>query len=517
MRTIDFFDNGTTLYPENVAFVDSTGSCSYREASRQTHMIASALHNGKFGKGTHIGILAPNCNITFMALLAVFRLGAIWIPINPRNPVGVNSDLLDRFDGELLLFHSSYAAEAEKIISRAPSLRLAICIDGEAEFGESLSELMRDADDYFPPVDHSLDETLSIFPTGGTTGPSKGVVINHRNIATLFANFYAHFNYHDNSRHLVVAPMTHSAGILGCLHFSRGGTNIIMDTVDPGGILRAIEEHRITHLFVPPTLLYMMLSHPDVTLYDYSSLRHFLVGAAPTSLEKLKQAIKVFGPVMTECYGQSEVPSIVTAKAPWDYLDDQGKVIESRLKSIGRPAVFNQVTIMNDDGEVVPTGEAGEIAVRGELVTPGYYKNPEATAEVRRAGWHHTGDVGVMDHEGFITIVDRKKDMIITGGFNVYPNEVEQVLTAHLAVQDCAVIGVPDEKWGEAVKAVVVLKPDAEVTDAELINLVRAKIGAVKAPKSLEFVDDLPRSPAGKILKTELRKQYWTGQSRAVN
>ena len=195
----------------------------------------------------------------------------------------------------------------------------------------------------------------------------------------------------------------------------------------------------------------------------------------------------------------------------------RGNIIESRLKSIGRPAIFNQVAIVDEQGSSVATGEAGEIAVRGELVTPGYYKNPEATAEVRKQGWHHTGDIGVMDQEGFITIVDRKKDMIITGGFNVFPNEVEQVLTAHAAVQDCAVIGVPDEKWGEAVKAVVQLKHDAEVTDTELIDLVKVEIGAVKAPKSIEFVDDLPRSPVGKVLKADLRKQYWTGHDRAVN
>lgn len=517
MRIIDFFDRGAALYPNNIVFQDANSQYRFREASLQTHLIASSLRDKDFGKGTHIGILAPNSNIAFLALLAVFRMGAVWLPINPRNPVAVNSDLLSRFDGELLLYHSTYEEEARKILARVPSIRLAMCIDDNCELGESLPESMGGADAFFPPVQHSLDDTAAIFPTGGTTGQPKGVVVTHRNIATSFANFYSHYHYYDNTRHLVVAPMTHSAGVLGCLHFARGGTNIIMSTVDPGGILQAIEEHAITHLFVPPTLLYMMLDHPDVDRYDYSSLQHFFIGAAPTSFEKLKQAINVFGPVMTESYGQTETPSIVTAKAPWDYLDAQGKVIESRLKSIGRPALFNQVEILGDQGNSLGAGEAGEIVVRGELVTPGYYNDEDATAEVREHGWHHTGDIGVMDEDGFITIVDRKKDMIITGGFNVFPNEVEQVLGAHAAVQDCAVIGVPDEKWGEAVKAVVQLNRDAKVTDEELIALVKTEIGAVKAPKSVDFVDQLPRSAAGKVLKTDLRKQYWAGRDRAVN
>ncbi|MEH6568883.1 MAG: AMP-binding protein [Halioglobus sp.] len=516
MRIIDFFDQGAALYPDNVAFEDAAGLYSYREACEQTHGIASALACNQFGKGTHVGILAPNSCIAYIALLGVFRVGAVWIPINPRNPVAVNADLLDRFDGDLLLYHHLYQREAKEIVAQVPTLR-AVCIDGESHFESSLPEWISEADGYFPPVDHTPDDTLAIFPTGGTTGPSKGVVITHRCTTTSFANFYAHFHYYDNTRHLVVAPMTHSAGVLGCLHFARGGTNVIMANVDPGGILQAIQEHGITHLFVPPTLLYMMLAHPDVERYDYNSLQHFLVGAAPTSLDKLKRAIKVFGPVLTESYGQTETPSIVTAKAPWDYLDAKGNIIESRLKSIGRPAVFNQVAIVDDQVNPVETGVAGEIAVRGELVTPGYYKNPEATAEVRKRGWHLTGDVGVMDDEGFITIVDRKKDMIITGGFNVFPNEVEQVLSAHAAVQDCAVFGIPDEKWGEAVIAVVQLKPDREATEAELIDMVRQQLGSVKAPKTVELRDDLPRSPNGKVLKIELRKTYWRGRDRAVN
>ena len=264
MRIIDFFDQGATLYPGNVAFSDTAGQCSYREASEQIHLIASALHHLGFGRGTRIGILAPNCNIAFLALLGVFRVGAVWLPVNPRKTVAVNSELLDHFDSDLLLYHSVYEADARKIARRVPSVRQAVSIDGKGEFGVSLLEWVRHAEPYVASPYHSLDGT-----------------------------------YSDNVRYLAVAPMAHSAGLLGCLHFARGGTHFIMATVDPGGILRAIQQHGITHLYAPPTLLHMMLIHPYVELFDYSSIQHFMIGA-PVSVEELNHAIEIFGPVMTE-------------------------------------------------------------------------------------------------------------------------------------------------------------------------------------------------------------------------
>ena len=519
MRIIDYFDNGAKYYPTQTAFVDldqGNAETSYAEAHAATHRIAAAIRGKGYAKGAHIGILAPNSTIAFLALLGLFRAEGVWLPINPRNPVPVNADLLSRFDGELLLFHSAYAAEAEQVMAAAPNLREAVCIDAEGTGRPSLAQWSKGCAETHDIGPEGADDLFAIFPTGGTTGKSKGVMITHRNIETLFSNFYAHFHYYDNTRHLVVAPMTHTAGIVGAMHFARGGTNVIMGKASPQGVADAIEQHRITHLFLPPTVLYMTLALPDIRKRDFSSLQHFLVGAAPTSLEKLKEAISVFGPVMTEAFGQSEAPAAITAKAPWDYRDASGNIIESRLQGIGRACVHNQVAILDDDGKEVVIGEAGEICVRGALVTPGYYKDSAATAEARRFGWHHTGDVGVMDRDGFITIVDPKKDMIITGGFNVYPNELEQVLMTHPAVQDCAVIGVPDEKWGEAIKAVVQLKPGKSANAEELTLLVKTQLGGVKAPKSVDFMESLPRSPVGKVLKAELRKPYWENRSRSV-
>jgi acyl-CoA synthetase (AMP-forming)/AMP-acid ligase II len=520
MRIIDHFDNAVALYPDNIAFRDvgrDDPGLSYVDAAPLTRQVADAIAGNGFGPGSHVGILAPNCTEAFISLLGLFRSQCVWLPINPRNTVSINADLLGRFDGELLLFHSSFAAEAEELLASCDSIRTIVCIDGDCGTGIELEQWLQGNDGAFSEQDSTLDDLFAIFPTGGTTGKSKGVMLTHRNIHTLFSNFYAHFNYHDDSCHLVVAPMTHTAGLTGCMHFARGGCNAIMSSTLPAEILDAMEQQEVTHLFLPPTVLYMLLAEPAVQDRNFSKLQHFLVGAAPTSLEKLKQALEVFGPVMTEAFGQTEAPASITAKAPWDYIRADGSIDEARLHSIGRPCVFNQVAILDEQGTPCANGTPGEICIRGELNSPGYYKNPEATAEARLFGWHHTGDIGVMADDGYITIVDRKKDMIISGGFNVFPNEIEQVLTSHQAVQDCAVIGVPDEKWGEAVKAVIQLKPGFSCEGEELIDLVKQSLGSVKAPKSVEFLENLPRSPVGKVLKTELRKTYWEGQARAVN
>jgi len=520
MLIIDQFDNGARFYPDNPAFIDigpGGTTLTYKEALPITHRIAAAIHANGYDQSTHIGILAPNSTIAFLTLLGLYRAGAVWLPINPRNPVPANAELLEAFDGELIFYHSAYEEAAKALVEQTPGLKEAVCIDNQGSYGKSLEDWCQDAPEEFDRPSAEPDSLFAIFPTGGTTGKPKGVMLTHKAIDTFFQNFFSHFSYYDDTSHLVVAPMTHTAGVTGCLHFARGGVNVMMAVPSPEAICQAIQDYHVTHLFLPPTLLYMLLALPNVRDFDYSSLQHFLIGAAPTSLDKLKEAIGVFGPVMTEAFGQTEAPASITAKAPWDYLGSDGAVNDRRLQSIGRPCVNNTVAILDDDGNEVERGVAGEICIKGDLVSPGYYKNPEATAEVRRSGWHLTGDIGVMDGDGFITIVDRKKDMIITGGFNVFPNEVEQVLSSHPAVLDCAVIGVPDEKWGESVKAVVQLKPEVECSEQDLIDLCKRELGSVKAPKSIDFSDDLPRSPAGKVLKTEIRRPYWKDRIRGIN
>jgi acyl-CoA synthetase (AMP-forming)/AMP-acid ligase II len=452
-----------------------------------------------------------------MTLLGMMRSESIWVPVNPKNSVAVNADLLTRFDGDLLFYNSQYLAEASQLMEAVPSLRYCVCLDRATPLGTFIDDWIT-----VPDAKHQIgpelpEDILAIFPTGGTTGSPKGVVMTHEPMATMFANMMSHFAYYERARHLVVAPMTHAAGIMGCLHFARGGCNITMTTTKPGAVLDAIQKHKITHVFMPPTLLYMLLAEPNVRARNYSSLRHLSIAAAPTSPEKLKEAISIFGPVLTEFYGQAEAPATICLKAPWDYVRADGSVDERRLLSVGRPGVWNIVGILDDNGEEVPRGTPGEICVRGPLVTPGYYKNPEATAQRRRNGWHLTGDIARMDQDGYVTIVDRKSDMLITGGFNVFPNEIESVINAQPAVQDCSVIGIPDPKWGEAIKAFVELKAGQTISEDDVKAAVRAALGPVKTPKFVEFMKELPRSPAGKVLRSSLRQTYWQNQSRGVN
>ena len=516
---IDLFDQGVAYYKNNIAFIDgdSGKQTTYSAASARSHAIASAIRSHGYHKGAKIAVLAPNGSDAFAALLGLMRAEGAWLPVNPRNSVAVSADLLERFDGDLLFYHSTYTAEARLLLEQVPSLREAVCLDRDTGFGTFLEDWIPDHNAKHEMGPLEPGDLSGIFPTGGTTGKPKGVLLTHEALATFSANMMTHLSYHDYTRHLVVAPMTHTAGNFGCLHFARGGCNISMSTTEPAAVLKMLEKHRITHVFMPPTLLYMVLADPNVRNHDYSSLTHLMIGAAPCSLEKLKEAISVFGPVLAEFYGQVEAPAAVCIKAPWDYVREDGTINESRLHSVGRPGIWNKVAILDDAGIEVPRGAAGEICVRGPIVTPGYYRNPEATAERRKWGWHLTGDVGVMDDDGYVTIVDRKSEMIITGGFNVFPNEIEQALSAHSNVQDCSVIGVPDEKWGEAVKAFVQLKAGMSADVPELLDLVRAKLGPVKTPKSIDFIAELPRSPAGKVLRSELRKPFWTGKDRGVN
>jgi acyl-CoA synthetase (AMP-forming)/AMP-acid ligase II len=297
---------------------------------------------------------------------------------------------------------------------------------------------------------------------------------------------------------------------------ARGGTVVVLSKPDPVLLLEAIAKHRVTEFFLPPTVIYRLLDIPGIEQQDFSSLKYFLYGAAPMSVEKLKRAIEVFGPVMAGGYGQTEAAASISSITPAEHFVDGKIAPDERLSSVGRPNPLIRVEIMNDQGEVLPQGETGEICVRGDLVMKGYHKAPDKTAETIIDGWLHTGDIGHLDAEGYLHITDRKKDMIISGGFNVYPSEVEQVIWAHPAVQDCAVVGVPDEKWGEAVKAVVELNAGQSVSEEELVSLCKEKLGSVRAPKSVEFVVALPRSTVGKVLKKDLREQYWQGLQRKI-
>jgi acyl-CoA synthetase (AMP-forming)/AMP-acid ligase II len=298
---------------------------------------------------------------------------------------------------------------------------------------------------------------------------------------------------------------------------ARGGKLVILPRLEPDLLLDTLEQQQISELFLPPTVIYILLDHPRIKGRDFSALRYFLYGAAPMSVDKLKRALGIFGPVMIQGFGQTEAPACISCLEPAEHFDGSQIASDERLSSCGRPFPLVGVSIQNDANTSLPQGEVGEICVQGDMLMKGYYKDAQKTAETIIDGWLHTGDIGFIDAAGYLHITDRKKDMIITGGFNVFSSEVEGAINSHPAVQDCAVVGVPDDKWGEAVKAVVELNPGASVSAEELINLCKDRLGSVKAPKTVEFIDKLPRSSVGKVLKRTVREKYWADKTKQVN
>jgi len=305
--------------------------------------------------------------------------------------------------------------------------------------------------------------------------------------------------------YLALAPLTHAAGVLCLPVMALGGRVVIMPKPELGDFLCLIERHRVTHTFLPPTLIYMLLQHEKLASTQRDSLQCFWYGAAPIAAARLEQALRTIGPVMAQLFGQTEAPMMISMMAPREHFNADGSIARQRLSSAGRPGPLVQVATMSPDGALLPSGETGEIVVRGSLVMAGYYKDTAATAEASRFGWHHTGDIGFLDADGYLYIVDRAKDMIITGGFNVYSVEVEQALMQHPDVQDSAVVGLPDDKWGERVVAVLQLHAGRSLNPVDIQAFVKARIGSVKTPKQVEVWADLPRSKVGKVLKKQIR------------
>ncbi|WP_299567977.1 AMP-binding protein [uncultured Sulfitobacter sp.] len=516
MRVIDFFDRGVSINPDRVCLEDDEVRRTFREVQTRTYRFANAIAAEGFGKGHMAGIYSPNCVSGFEAMLGMFRSGTVWVPVNAKNGVEENAYILDHDDVEILFYHSSFEPALEQIKSLCPKIQRFICLDQAGPDSPCMEDWLAAAPDTDPDVKLEPDDLIGILSSGGTTGRPKGILLTQLNWATLIANFYAGHDVGPEPVHLLISPMTHAAGVMAVALMATGTRNIILPGFDGARVLDTIEREGVTHLFLPPTAIYMLLSEPGIEDRRFPSLRGFIYAAAPMAVDKLRQCLKIFGPVMMQSFGQAESPMFCALLTPEDHLVVDNPALEHRLASCGRPTLLTPVAIMDEEGNILPQGERGEIVVRGNLVMKGYYKNPEATKEASEHGWHHTGDVGYLDEDGYLYIVDRKKDMIISGGFNVYPSEVEQVIWAHPAVQDCAVIGVPDEKWGESVTAVIELKPGAEIDTDEIISICKKQLGSVKAPKSVVVWDELPRSPVGKVRKKDIRDMFWQDQTRKI-
>jgi fatty-acyl-CoA synthase len=519
MHAVDLFDHGARNFPDRVAFSGAGGDISYAQAQAASNRIARALLANGIGTGTRMAVLSPNNTTAMPALLGALRAGCAWCNVNLRAGLESNVDVLKRGHCELLLIHSSVADMVPAFEQAIPELKLVLCNDSKGTPYPYVLDWAADQPDGF--LDHHVPvSSLGLQgSTGGTTGAPKITQSSKELVVMSLLAWQACWDFDEPPVNVAIAPITHAAGIVALAQFQFGGTTIMMDVPDLDRLLELIATRGVTTLFLPPTLIYMLLGHPKLGETDTSSLRYLISAAAPIAPEKLVEGVEKLGPVMCQAYGQTEAGFPLTFISPYEIAQAVADESKRRLlASCGRPTpICAKFEAMGDDGAILPPGETGELVLRGRTVMDCYLDEPEATAEVQKGGWHHTGDIGYRDADGYVYITDRLRDMITSGGFNIFPFEIERVLVSHPAVQDCAVIGVPDPKWGEAVKACVQLKAGATVSEDELINACKSALGSMKAPKSVDFIDDLPRSPVGKVLKRALRAPYWAGRDRQVN
>lgn len=499
---------------DRIAFVLDEQSISYREFGARVSQLIQALKARSVKRGDAIAVLSSNRPEAVMITVAGYLMGlrATWM-----HPLGSEDDhtyLLDD-SGVTTLFvdPNTFSERATALAARVPGLQMVLGL-GANGFGEDILAASASFEAQPLACESDADDICVLVYTGGTTGKPKGVIHTHRVQVTMVMMELAEWDWPREVRFLAMTPITHAAGAMICAVMLRSGTFVMSKGFEPNRFFELVERHRITSTFLVPTMVYVLLDHPGIATADLSSLELVIYGASPMSPSRLIEAMKRFGPIFMQLYAQSEAPNTVTVLRQRDHDPER---FAHRLASCGSPIAGNQVRLLDDDGREVALGEVGEICVRGPLVMSGYWNKPDETAKALRHGWLHTGDLARQDEDGFLYIVDRSKDMIISGGFNVYPREIEDVLTTHPAVAAAGVVGVPDDKWGEAVKAVVVLKPDMQASAEELIALVRERKGVVQAPKSVDFVDSLPVTGLGKPDKKQLRARYWSGQQRAVH
>jgi acyl-CoA synthetase (AMP-forming)/AMP-acid ligase II len=507
VRLVDYLDKGADLGPDRPCLTTDGVSRSYAEVRELSSRISAALAARDVRPGDRVAILSANDPTSFTCVFGISRAGAVWCPINPRNEAAENRELLELFGCSTLLFQRAFAPLVAAISGDLPALSTLVCLDGDVPGALTFEAFLAlgnqpDGTDVDRPA---LDDLAMIVGTGGTTGRPKGVELTGRNLETMTALTLMSYPFEGRPRYLALAPLTHAAGVLCFPVLALGGEIVIMRTPEVGAFVDLLERHRITHTFLPPTLVYMVLAHEKLDATDLSSLQCFWYGAAPMSVTRLEEALTRIGPVMGQLFGQTEAPMMISTLAPAEHFRPDGTIARERLASAGRPTPLVRVGIMDVEGRLLRQGETGEIVVRSSLVMRGYHHDPDATAAASAHGWHHTGDVGYLDADGYLFIVDRAKDMVITGGFNVYSTEVEQAVMQHPAVQDCAVVGLPDEKWGERVTVVVQLLPGTAAEPEEIRTFARERLGGVKAPKQVEIWPDLPRSKVGKVLKREIK------------
>ena len=474
---------------------------TYAETWERCRRLVGALHGLGVGRGDRVAIVAPNCHRYLEVYQAVPGAGMVLVPLNPRHSESELRRALDDAGATVLIVGRDVGGAAAGIDH---------VIDIERDY-EAMLAAATPAD---LPVELSEDTLAGLFYTGGTTGASKGVMLSHRNLIANALHVQACIEFSPEMRFLVVAPMYHLAGTITVLaSVWHGGLQSVVRSFDAAAVLDLVESERITATHVVPTMLAALNEEQLARPRDVSSLTLVAHGGSPIATDTLRRARHAFpGVELVHMYGTTETAPLATTMRHEELTIDT-----PRARSCGQPTVGVEVAVVAADGAPTPCGTVGEVVIRGDNVMSGYWNKPEQTAAVLVDGWYHTGDLGYLDEQSYLFLVDRAKDMIVTGAENVYSTEVEDVLYRHPAVLEAAVFGIPDERWGEAVHAVVVPRDGIPVTDAELVEHCRAAIAGYKVPKRIDLqAEPLPKSGAGKILKREMRAPFWAGRDTSI-
>jgi acyl-CoA synthetase (AMP-forming)/AMP-acid ligase II len=509
-------------YGERIAIGFGSRELSYRDLSARVKALANVFLDLGLNKGDRVAILQHNCPQLVESLYACFEAGFVAVPMNARLHPREVSYIVEHSNSSAIVFGHEFK-ETITIASgtaNPPEKRHLICLSNPSRGMLDYERLILEARDKQSRVEPALEDVAWLFYTSGTTGKPKGAMLTHRNLVAMIISFLADI-YHatEDDVALHAAPLTHGSGLYSLPLTARGATNIILDsqTFDIPRLLKSIQEKKVSLLpFLTPTMIKMILISPQSHEYDLSSLKAIVYGGSVMYEEDLDAALALFGPKLVQIYGQAESPMTISYLSKEKHVERQSTAKATRLLSAGLARTDVEVKVVDEENSEAPAYEMGEIVVRGDVVMKGYWNDSKSTAETLKDGWLHTGDIGYLDERDFVYIMDRRKDMVKSGGANIYPREVEEVILQHPAVQEVTVIGVPDPVWGESVKAIVVLNPNKQASEEEIIDFCKDYLASYKKPKSVEFVDSLPKSAYGKVLKRELREKYWAGSTRKV-
>jgi fatty-acyl-CoA synthase len=515
------------LHPHKRAIVCGRDSWTYAEFGRRVNRVSQALLSLGVEKGDRVAILHRNCHRFLECYYGAMQIGAVLVPVNYRLSSPEWLDIIADSEARVLVVDQYLRDRMESVADlmgekcRVVWAGEAVGEEGSGRGGRDYESLLHGASPIAPPsVDLGGDDVAQIYYTSGTTGRGKGVVLTHRNVCVHALGTIAEFQLTDRDVWIHAAPLFHLADGWATWSITWvGGVHVLVPEFREQRVLEAIEREGVTITNMVPTMLNALVNYPGVGNYDYSSLRLLLSGGAPIAEKLVRRIMETFGCEYAQTYGMTETSPYLTVSTLKEHLRGLTEEEQMRFRaSTGREFITIDLRVVDEAGEdVKPDGEeVGEIIVRGDSVMSGYWNLPEVTRETIQNGWLHTGDMAVIDEEGYVTIVDRKRDMIITGGENVYSVEVENVLYSHPSILEAVVIGVPDEKWGEAVKAIVVLREGQGASEHEIIRFCKERMAGFKAPKAVGFVASLPKTGSGKISKTALREQYWKGRKRRV-